>query len=226
METTNKRPQKVINFFEKDFYEAQAWKKNELVAGVDEVGRGCTAGPLVATALILKPSSAHPLLRDSKKLSTQELLQAYQWIMHNSWHATGICNHRVIDNLNIYQATQRTMKRAIAQLYAITQLRLSAILVDALPLQTETFNAQVYFFNQGESKSSSIAAASIVAKVTRDIIMNNFDTTFPLYKLKNHKGYHTKLHQKALDHHGTTIIHRKSFIHDSKKTDRQQTLFC
>lgn len=226
METTPKNPQKISQFFEKDFYETYSWQKNEFVAGIDEVGRGCTAGPLVAAAAILKPNSTHPLLKDSKELDHKQLLQAYQWIMCNSWHAIGICNHRLIDTINIYQATQQVMSRALAQLYAITPFAPARILVDAVPLHTETFDAQVLYFTKGESKSSSIAAASIIAKVTRDRIMDHLNTVFPRYQINNHKGYHTKSHQRALALYGTTLIHRKSFIHESSKNDKQTTLFC
>jgi ribonuclease HII len=208
------------NQFENDF-----WAKNMVICGVDEVGRGCLAGPVVTAAVILRPDKKSPLVKDSKLLGQDELLKAYQWIVKNSWFSYGIMNHRVIDAYNIYQATLRAMRRTTLQLLSHTPRKPALFLVDAMPLDlsgTGYESTDVLYFPFGESKSTSIAAASIVAKVTRDAIMRRIDHIFPVYNFARHKGYGTLLHQEALRMHGPSIIHRTTFISNKQWLPEQQ----
>jgi ribonuclease HII len=212
--------------FQKDDYERDCWQNKLILAGVDEVGRGCSAGPLVTGAVILPSNCDYPLLRDSKELSQKQLKTAYKWIIQHCWYATGMCNHRIIDDYNIYQATKRAMFRALSQLHGKTGLHFDMVVVDAVPLKKPAFCTELHHFTQGESKSSSIAAASILAKVIRDRIIASLSPSFPLYGLEQHKGYHTQLHKKALAQAGPAIIHRKSFLGTSSTpTSYQATLF-
>ena len=198
--------------FKKNSYEYAAWAKKLLVCGVDEVGRGCLAGPVVAGAVILYPGKKSHLIKDSKLLSPKQRLIAYQWIKKNSWNAIGIVHHRTIDRINIYQATMMAMKRALTQLFVQLADIPHYILVDAVPLLIATYPYDIVAFPFGESKSISIAAASIIAKVSRDNLIKSIDPLFPGYALSNHKGYSTPQHKQCIREFSAAIIHRKSFI--------------
>ncbi|MFC1843036.1 ribonuclease HII [Candidatus Dependentiae bacterium] len=204
------------NDFKKNFYETKAWQANSFVCGVDEVGRGCIAGPLVTAAAILPINTTYPNLKDSKSMSQKELLTAYRWISNNGTFSIGIVSNNVVDKFNIRQATLIAMKKALIGILSQTEnMYVSTILVDAMPVtlsNTAYKDIPVQYFEKGESKSISIAAASIVAKVTRDRIMGKLDALFPGYQLRNHKGYGTKVHKQALKKHKPTIIHRESFL--------------
>ncbi len=197
--------------FKIDHYENTAWADSDVICGIDEVGRGCLAGPVVTAAVILHAHKKSPLLKDSKILSPDRRLKSYNWIIKNSWYATGIIHHRQIDSVNIYQATLRAMKRALVQLLATAPVQPHLVLVDAMPLQMDSFPGDIIYFNYGESKSSSIAAASIIAKVTRDRIMQQLDSTFTHYRFAQHKGYSTALHKEKIAQYGSSILHRVSF---------------
>ncbi|MCL4361576.1 ribonuclease HII [Candidatus Dependentiae bacterium] len=210
----------------KDHYENTAWQANQLVLGIDEVGRGCLCGPLVCAAVILHPNKKSRKLKDSKLLDKHELQDGYNWIVKNSWYEVAISHHRFIDQHNIYQATLRTMHRAVMQLIAKIGKNPDLILVDALPLKVTEI--PVMNFPHGEKKSSTIAAASIIAKVTRDIIMQRLEPIIPGYYMGQHKGYATKLHLDSLTLHGQSFIHRKSFLKKINQIDdekEQQTLW-
>ncbi|MEX0940181.1 MAG: ribonuclease HII [Candidatus Babeliales bacterium] len=214
--------------FNKDFFETQNWQENQLVCGIDEVGRGCLAGPVVTAAVILFPNKKSRLLKDSKLLDQEEREKGFAWIRKNAWFSYGIINHRDIDTYNIYHATLRAMKRTLMQLFAHCPNLPQKILVDAMPVNLEKTaysNLEVIYFPFGERKSSSIAAASIVAKNIRDEIMRKLDPVFPHYKFARHKGYSTKVHQQAIREHGHSIIHRLRFL-DNKYwlSDEQATL--
>jgi len=203
--------------FRKNFYEKTAWTNNSVVCGIDEVGRGCLAGPLVTAAVILPPNKHHHLLKDSKALNQKELLQAYRWIIQTCKCSIGIASNREIDKFNIWQSTLIAMKRALLNLLAHSDTTPSAILVDAMPLQlsqTAYTAIPVHSFEKGESKSTSIAAASIVAKVSRDRMMSKLDSVFPGYQFRHHKGYGTKKHKDAITNNKHTIIHRISFLNN------------
>lgn len=197
--------------FKKDMYEDAAWQANRFVAGIDEVGRGCLAGPVVAAAVILFPHKKSRLIKDSKLLDKEGLQKGYNWIVKNSWYSIGIAHHRDINRLNIYGATLYAMRRAVMQLLTTAPQKPNQILIDAMPLALETFEGDIIHFAKGERKSSSIAAASIIAKVTRDKLMQEIEYAFPGYGLAQHKGYSTPLHKQMLKERGVSIIHRTAF---------------
>jgi len=196
----------------KNFYELQAWEAGTLIIGVDEVGRGCLAGPVVAAATMIHKGKKSPLIKDSKILTLEERIKAFQWVIKNSTYGIGIVHNRLVDQKNIYQATKIAMKRAISQLLANTPIIPSAIVIDAVKLSLDNFQGPIHSFPFGESKSISIAAASIIAKVTRDRLMQEFEHDFPQYQLAQHKGYATVSHRNHLKMHKICLIHRVSFV--------------
>jgi ribonuclease HII len=201
--------------FKKNAFELEYWGKNELVCGIDEVGRGCLAGPLVTAAVILPPHKTHRLLKDSKIMTEEERLKAYAWIVKNCSFGVGIVHNRIVDKHNVWRATLICMKRALVNLLASSAVKPGAILIDAMPLElsdTSYFGIPVHHFYKGERKSSSIAAASIVAKVRRDAMMKRFAGVFPGYHLESHKGYSTKKHTDSLLIQKPSIIHRTTFL--------------
>ncbi|MBY0109743.1 MAG: ribonuclease HII [Candidatus Babeliaceae bacterium] len=190
-------------------FEKQTSLNNTILCGIDEVGRGCLAGPVVTAAAILKSTRKNSLIKDSKLLNETQLEKAYSWLIKNSTFAVSIIDHRRIDQHNIYQATQISMCRAYYQLCAVAPVAPKVVLVDAVKLP---LNCQVISLYKGEKESISIAAASIIAKVTRDRIMKRLSKSFPLYSLHEHKGYATKIHYKALFAQGSSPMHRMSFL--------------
>lgn len=205
----------------KNAYEKEAWQVQNVVCGIDEVGRGCLAGPVVTAAVILPSGKMSNLLKDSKVMSESERNAAFLWIKKHCWYAIGSVDHRAIDEHNIWQATLMAMRKAAHQLMAITPQKPSAFLVDAMPL---TFPGSilseipVYNFPKGESWSASIAAASIVAKVWRDTLITRMAKSFPGYALEDHKGYATKKHTDALSAQKRSLIHRVSFLKESYRS--------
>lgn len=229
----NTAPTKHRDNFRKNAFEKESWQGNKLVCGIDEVGRGCLAGPLVTAAVILPPFKAPSMLKDSKIMTEQERLKAYTWIIKNCWYGIGIVHHRIIDHHNIWRATLIAMKKALVHLLAASNQNPELILVDAMPLElndTSYRGIPIRYFNQGEKKSSSIAAASILAKVKRDAMMQRFETIFPGYHLASHKGYSTKKHKDSLIAHQPSLIHRTSFMNniypndEGEPCDTQQTI--
>lgn len=217
----------------KNGIEHAAWQRGHYICGIDEVGRGCLAGPLVTAAVILPINKTSRLLQDSKILTEEERHKGAIWVAKNCWYSYGIVDHGIIDRYNIYQATLIAMKKALLHLLS-TAPRPTAIVVDAMPLKidnTEYFDIPVKYFPKGESWSSSIAAASIIAKVKRDSLMTQFDEIFPGFSLNEHKGYGTKKHAEALQYNKSLIIHRKSFLHNITtdgiidEFEKQQNLF-
>jgi ribonuclease HII len=218
----------------KNSFEHAAWASQGLVCGIDEVGRGCLAGPVITAAVILPINTTNRQLKDSKIMSEDERLKAAAWIYKHCWYGFGIVHHRDVDEHNIWQATLIAMKRALLNALSTCPHEPSAVLVDAMPLtllDTSYKTIPVHSFIKGESRSSSIAAASIIAKVRRDALMQKFDTLFPGYFLGEHKGYATHKHTASLYERPHSLIHRTSFLtnvlahkehHD--KSD-QQTLF-
>jgi ribonuclease HII len=204
---------KIKSNFVPQFYEKEAWETYKTVCGVDEVGRGCLIGPVVTAAVILKPHSHHELLRDSKLLTPHQRRIAYIWLKDHSVFALSFMHHTIIDACNIYQATLKAMKRSVTQLLTTHTPLPGAILVDNMPLAVDEFAIPVISFSFGERQSASIAAASIIAKVTRDALMERLEVLLPGYGLAQHKGYGTKKHKEALHTLGTTILHRHSFLH-------------
>lgn len=179
----------------------------EVIAGVDEAGRGPLAGPLVAAACILPEGYTLRGIDDSKKLTGQLRYTLYQdLILHPNIHfGIGIVEPSEIDALNIHNATLEAMKRACQRLAKKPQF----LLVDGC----HTFDSGIptEAVVDGDQKAQVIAAASVIAKVTRDHIMMGYHDLYPEYGFKNHKGYGTKEHLDAIDAHGATPIHRMSF---------------
>lgn len=224
MSMATKKRQRV-NFrvnFNKNAHEYTAWDQGEVVCGIDEVGRGCLAGPLVTAAVILPPHKNSRLVKDSKLLPLADRLRAHTWISKKAWVGYGIVNHRTIDSHNIWQATLIAMKRALINLLASSPYKPKAILVDAMPLKlldTDFRDIPIHHFPKGERYSSSIAAASIMAKIKRDELMNKLDPLFPGYFLGQHKGYSTQKHMESLKSLNRSIIHRLSFVDNMLNPD-------
>ncbi len=179
----------------------------QLICGVDEAGRGPLAGPVCAAAVILPPNIEIPGLNDSKKLSDKKRRELFP-IIKESAIAYGIAfaDHAEIDKINILQATFLAMERAILQL----QVRPEYALIDGN--RAKDFGLPVKTVVHGDSLSASIAAASILAKVTRDVWMETAAKEYPEYKFEVHKGYGTKAHYEALDQFGPCDIHRMTFL--------------
>lgn len=180
----------------------RGWKA---VAGVDEAGRGPLAGPVVAGAVILKTHDFSSVIDDSKRLTKSSRERAYDEIFEKGVVGIGIADEKVIDEVNIYQATRRAMSQAVSNLNALPDY----IIIDG-NIKLDSNHPQKSIV-RGDSKSISIAAASIVAKVTRDRIMDELHELYPQYGFKQHKGYPTKSHKAALALHGPCPIHRRTF---------------
>ncbi len=188
--------------------ERKHWRSGcRYVAGLDEAGRGCLAGPVVAAAVILPPDANIPGLNDSKKLSASQR-DVLMPIITREALAVGVgrCSPTEIDQLNILHASLEAMRRAVADL----TLSPDILLVDGNRAIRNPPCAQQTVI-KGDAKSLSIAAASIVAKVTRDRLMVELDSDFPVYGWAIHKGYPTAVHYDALAAHGPSPHHRRSF---------------
>ena len=178
------------------------------ICGIDEAGRGPFAGPVAAAAVILNPEKEILYINDSKKLSEKKREELYDEIMEKAVAVgVGLCDNHVIDEINILQATYKAMQQAIANL----KQRPDFILVDAVTIPGIDIPQEGIV--KGDAKSVSIAAASIIAKVTRDRIMREYDKQYPEYDFASNKGYGTSAHIRALKKYGPTEIHRKTFIH-------------
>lgn len=179
----------------------------QYIAGVDEAGRGPLAGPVVAAAVILPPDIFLPLINDSKKLQAQQREILFTNICDNALaYGIGIVDNYQIDAVNILQATYQAMAEAVKQL----QPQPEVLLNDAVHNPYLCHLAQVPIV-RGDAVSISIAAASILAKVTRDRLMEEYDVQYPQYGFKKHKGYPTPEHYQALKQFGPCPIHRRSF---------------
>lgn len=187
-------------------YENNLYKEGvTLVAGVDEVGRGPLIGPVVACACILPVNFYHKDIKDSKKLSEKKREEMYKIIKENALAiGLGIVSEKVIDEINIYEATKIAMKEAIENLNITPE----HVLIDAMKLELNIPSTSII---KGDAKSESIAAASIIAKVTRDHMLDEMDKEYPMYDLKNNKGYGTKKHLEALQTYGPCKYHRVSY---------------
>ena len=176
-----------------------------LIAGVDEVGRGPLIGPVVAAAVILPKDFKLDGLTDSKKLSEKKREMYYDIIKENAISiGLGIIGEKRIDEINIYEATKEAMKEAINNLNP----RPEHILIDAMPLDLQIPTTSII---KGDLLSISISAASVIAKVTRDHMLYEIDKEYPMYDLKSNKGYGTKKHIEAIKEYGITKYHRLSY---------------
>ncbi len=196
---------------EKDYqlkfkYEQAARKESyQSIAGVDEVGRGPLAGPVVAAAVILPETCELIGLTDSKQLSESKRAYFYQAIQRQALAiGIGIVSPEVIDEINILEASKQAMLEAIQTLELIPDY----LLLDAIELNTAIPQQSLI---KGDMKSISIAAASVIAKVTRDRLMSRYDEQYPGYDFMSNQGYGTKKHLEGLNKHGVTPIHRRSF---------------
>ena len=179
----------------------------KLVCGVDEAGRGPLAGPVCAAAVILPPHIELPGLNDSKKLTDKRRRELYPLIKEAAVaYGIGFASHEEIDEFNILQATYLAMERAIAQL----RVSPDQLLIDGN--RAKDFGIPTQTVVKGDSLSASIAAASVLAKVTRDDWMLQAAVDYPQYAFEVHKGYGTKAHYEALTAYGASPIHRKTFL--------------
>lgn len=183
----------------------------KMVAGVDEVGRGPLAGPVVAACVVIGSEFVIPKelegVKDSKKLSEKKREELYEDIMRILPDVgVGICNHKIIDKVNILQATFLAMKKAVTELKEEPEI----VLVDG-KFTVPILSVQQKAIIKGDSSVFSIAAASIVAKVVRDRLMRKIHDKYPEYGFHKHKGYGTKFHIEALKKYGPCPIHRRSF---------------
>ena len=177
----------------------------KLIAGVDEVGRGPLIGPVVTAAVILPINYKLDGLNDSKKLSEKKRDYFYDIIMRDAISiGIGIKNEKIIDKVNIYEATKLAMYEAINNL----NVKPEHVLIDAMPLELDIPNTSII---KGDAKSLSIAAASVIAKVTRDRMMYELDKKYPMYGFGKHKGYPTKAHIEALNKYGIIDGYRKTY---------------
>ncbi len=177
-----------------------------IIVGVDEAGRGPLAGPVVASAVILDYRQRIPLLNDSKKIAPRQREIVYKEIINKSLHYSySIVDHQTIDEINIFNASKLAMIQAIEQL----KIKPDLILSDAMRL--ENMSCPVIPIIKGDAKSACIAAASVIAKVTRDELMIEYHKEYPEYLFGKHKGYPTQQHMSILKEFGPCSIHRKSF---------------
>jgi len=196
------------------FYYERKLKRSgcDLIIGVDEAGRGPLAGPVVAAAVALRKQRFNSRIDDSKKLSPCLREKAFPEIIRNSVFGIGIVNEKVIDRLNILEATKIAMQQAVEAL--LTKMgsikpKHIHILVDG-NIKFKT-NFPLTSIIKGDAKSKSIASASIIAKVIRDRIMSLYDKIYPVYGFSQHKGYPTALHRLRLKRFGLSLIHRTTF---------------
>lgn len=187
-------------------YERKLYKEGcHLIGGVDEVGRGPLIGSVVASCVVLPKDFYLEGLTDSKKLSEKKRNEFYKAIKEKAIAiGVGIVDEKKIDEVNIYEATKLAMKEAIIN----TGIKLDHVLIDAMPLDIDTPTTSII---KGDAKSVSIAAASVIAKVTRDKMMYDLDKDYPMYDLKHNKGYGTKKHIEAIKKYGITKYHRLSY---------------
>ena len=192
-----------LSKYEREYYS----KGYKLICGIDEAGRGPLAGPVVAGAVILPEGCLLEGVNDSKKISEKKREKLYDLITENAiaW-SVGIVDNNVIDEINILNATRKAMKMAIDGL----KIEPDYILIDA-EKKVDTNGIPYTPIIKGDALSISIAAASIIAKVTRDRMMVEYDKIFPMYDFSKHKGYGTKAHIEAIGEHGLCVIHRKTF---------------
>lgn len=176
------------------------------IVGIDEAGRGPLAGPLVVAGVILPPGYKNDNINDSKQISDKKRRELFEIIKQDALEIKiNVVDVETIDELNIYEATKKGMEEIIRRI----DLKYDAVFVDAMPLSD--VKKPVLSLIKGDQLSISIAAASIIAKVTRDDIMIELDKEYPYYDLINNKGYGSKKHMLALEEFGATPIHRRSY---------------
>ena len=184
-------------------YENKCWPCNELIMGIDEAGRGPLCGPLVVACCVLPINYQNDMINDSKKLSEKKRELLFDQIKKDAlFYDVKIVSPKEIDELNIYAATKKAMSELALEKDA------KYVLTDAMPIED---NKKVVPIIKGDAKSISIAAASIIAKVTRDHIMYELDKKYPEYEYRKHKGYPTKRHIELMEEYGVFDIYRMSY---------------
>lgn len=184
----------------------------ETICGIDEAGRGPLAGPVVVAAVIMPKDSMIEGVNDSKKVSEKKRETLYEQIINEAIaYGVGIIDQKEIDEINILNATKKGLTTAIKEL----KVKPQRILVDALT-GIDTLGIPYTSIIKGDAKAYSIAAASIIAKVTRDRIMREWDEIYPQYGFEKHKGYGTKMHIDAIKEYGLCPLHRLSFVKNIK----------
>ncbi|MBR1376765.1 MAG: ribonuclease HII [Bacilli bacterium] len=178
----------------------------EYIGGVDEVGRGPLIGPVVAACAVLPKGFKLEGLNDSKKLTEKKREEYYEYLVKNAIYGIGIVDADIIDDINIYEATKVAMYKAIEEVRK--QVNLEYVLIDAMPLNLDIPTNSII---KGDAKSISIAAASVIAKVTRDRMMIELDKKYPMYGYAKHKGYPTKKHIEAMHEYGLIEGYRKTY---------------
>lgn len=188
-------------------YEKELWKNGiNLIAGMDEVGRGPLIGPVVTACVILPKDFVLEGLTDSKKLSEKKREEFYDYIMEHAISVgIGMMDEKVIDEVNIYEATKLAMYQAVEK----SKVKPEHVLIDAMKLDKLEMPSTSII--KGDAKSISIAAASVIAKVTRDRMMIELDKKYPMYGFKSHKGYPTKKHIEVIKEYGLIDGYRKTF---------------
>lgn len=188
-------------------YENELYKNGiEYIGGVDEVGRGPLIGPVVACCCVLPKGFKLEGLTDSKKLSEKKRECFYEYLITHTIYGIGVIDADKIDEVNIYEATKLAMYEAIANVRK--QVNLEHVLIDAMPLTLDIPTTSII---KGDAKSISIAAASVIAKVTRDRMMIELDKKYPMYGYAKHKGYPTKAHIEAIHKYGLIEGYRKTY---------------
>ncbi len=189
-------------------YENELYDKGiNYIGGVDEVGRGPLIGPVVTACVVLPKGFILEGLNDSKQLSEKKRNEFYKYIKEHALACeVGIIGPEIIDEVNIYEATKIAMKQAITKVKE--KIKLEHVLIDAMPLELDIPSTSII---KGDAKSISIAAASVIAKVTRDEMMYELDRIYPQYGFKNHKGYPTKKHIEAIHKYGLIEGYRKTY---------------
>lgn len=186
----------------------------QLIGGIDEVGRGPLVGPVVASCVILPLNYQLDGLTDSKKLSEKKREKFYDILMKDALAiGIGIVSEKVIDEINIYEATKVAMQEAVSNL----KIKPEHLLIDAMKLDISIPSTSII---KGDSKSLSIAAASVIAKVTRDRMLVELDKKYPMYDFKHNKGYPTKKHLDAILEYGIIKEHRRSYAPVKKYLER------
>ena len=187
-------------------YERELISKGiKLIAGIDEVGRGPLVGPVVTACVILPINYKLDGLTDSKKLSEKKREEFYQILMNDAISiGIGIVDEKRIDEINIYEATKEAMVMALNN----SSIKPEHVLIDAMKLDIDIPSTSII---KGDAKSLSIAAASVIAKVTRDHMLYDLDKKYPMYDFKSNKGYPTKKHLDAINEYGIIDEHRKTF---------------
>lgn len=210
-----------LSWEERIEFEQTCWNNGyQRVAGLDEAGRGPLAGPVVAAVFVITPEFANPEVNDSKQLTPLKRERLYNLLTSGSWqYGVGIVEPDEIDRINIYQASRVAMLKALQSLPNFPDY----LLVDALVVPETEIEQQSII--HGDARSVAIAAASIIAKYTRDQIMIDYEQQYPGYGFAKHKGYPTKEHYQALACLGPSPIHRKSFCLEKRLTTKSLLLF-